>query len=71
MSMQGGADNGDRGMTWQSGAVWMARTGYGELELSTFLTVRRLSSKSSQPNVAEPIVFPVFGETELASFAAD
>lgn len=71
MGVHGDANNGNRAMTWQRGAVWMARTGYGELELSTFMTVRRLSSQRRRVPAAEPIVFPMFGETELESFAAD
>ena len=70
MQANGGEHAVNRGMTWQRGAVWMARAGYSDLELSAFLTIRRVAGGHRQDAALEPVPFPVQSEP-LAYSAAD
>jgi hypothetical protein len=56
MDEQGGSTLTAPGATWQRWAVWMARTGYSDLELSTFLTVRKIDRARAEAERSAPVV---------------
>jgi hypothetical protein len=58
------------GMTWQRGAVWLARAGYSDLELTAFMTVRRVAASRRSAPVPRPLPLPVAAVTERLAFSA-
>lgn len=52
------------GPTWQRWALYMARTGYSNLELSTFMTAQRIHRIHAEAERAAPVV-------SLAALAVD
>ena len=58
------------GASWQRMAVWLARAGYSDLELSTVMTVQRLARRYPQPRVHPAVVAAARAEAVVASAPA-